>query len=352
VRLLLTRLSSLGDIVHTWPLAEAIRRLPAPVELAWLVEERFRPLVERHPAVSRTVVVATHRWSRRLAAGTTWREIAGARRALREFAPEIALDPQGLYKSAGWARLAGAPRRIGFGWSLRREPLAGLLYSETLTPPSTVRHVVDINLALVGALGGSPPWGAVPDGRFLLAGAAPPLEIGPGTVALLPATGGRGKAWPATSFAALARELVRRKTPVLVVWGPGEAALAHAIADAGGAGVSLAPRTGLVELAALLAACGAVVGGDTGPVHLAASLGVPTVAIFLASDAGRNGPRGRVVRLLCGAEVGGPRSRARRRQRRAIGVPEVLDALSGVLAVGEVAEALAPALAEGAHDGC
>lgn len=343
MRIVLTRLSSLGDIVHTWPLADALRLLPERLELAWVVEEPFRPLVERHPAVGRTVPVATQRWRRHPLARETWRQIREARRALVEFSADVALDPQGLYKSAGWARIAGAPLRIGLGRSLRREPLAGLLYSRTVTPPPAVRHVVDFNLALLESLGASPPWGALPDGRFLLVGAAPPPEVERGTVALLPATGGRGKAWSPGCFAGLARELAKGGVPVVVVWGPGEAELARAIAQEAGGGVRLAPRTGIVELAALLAACRAVVGGDTGPIHLAASLGVPTVAIFLASDAERNGPRGRAVTVVQGAETGGPRSHARRRQRRAVSVSEVLDALWTVAGPG--AQASAPALA-------
>ncbi|MFI5167701.1 MAG: lipopolysaccharide heptosyltransferase I [Thermoanaerobaculales bacterium] len=328
MRIVLTRLSSLGDIVHAWPLADALGHLSEPVELAWVVEEPFLPLVERHPAVSQTVVVATQRWRRHPAARATWREMRQARAALREFAADVALDPQGLYKSAGWAWLSAARLRVGLGRALRREPLAGLCYSRTVTPPPAVRHVVDFNLALLEAVGGSPHWGAAPDGRFLLERDAHPSKLEPGTVALLPATGGSGKAWAAGSFVDLARELARQGRPVLVVWGPGEGQLARAIVVAAGAGVGLAPRTGIVELAALLAACRVVVGGDTGPVHLAASLGVPTVAIFLASDPERNAPRGRAVRLVCGAATGGARSYARRKRVREVSVAEVLEELS------------------------
>jgi heptosyltransferase-1 len=357
VRLLLTRLSALGDIVHTWPLAEALHRLPEPVELAWAVEEPLRPLVATHPAVARTFAVATQRWRRRPAAAATRREIRQARQALREFDADVVLDPQGLCKSAAWGWLAGAPRRIGFARPWRREGPAGLFYSRTVAPPPEATHVVDFNLALLEALGAKPPWGAIPDGRFLLAGTRAPVTVRPGTVALVPGAGGKHKAWAPDAFVGLARDLCDRGYPVLVVWGPGESAIAGEIVARAGPGASLAPATGILDLAALLAVCTAVVGGDTGPIHLAASLSVPTVAVFLASDAVRNAPRGRSVRLVCAAATGGSVAHARRRRLREVGVAEVRETVLALLAASAAvasttAQSTADPAAEGARAGC
>lgn len=329
MRVLLTRLSALGDIVHTWPLADALTRGGEPVELAWVVEESFLPLVALHPGVARALPVATRRWRHTPFAAATREEVLQARRAVREFRPEVALDPQGLWKSAAWALLSGAPERVGLARSLRREALAGVLYTRTVAPPSELRHVVDLNLSMAGALGRAASYGASPDGTFLLRGASA-SEARP-AVALLPGTGGKDKAWPAASFAALAREASSRGLPVTVVWGPGERELAGSIAASAGPDVSLAPRTSLLELAALLARCAAVVGGDTGPVHLAASLGVPTVAVFVATDPERNGPRGRCVRIVSAARTGARGGRARSAAMGEASVAEVLDALTAVL---------------------
>ncbi len=330
MRVLLTRLSALGDIVHTWPLADALTLGENPVELAWVVEEPFLPLVALHPGVVRTVPVATRRWRQRPFAADTRREILAARRLVHEFAPAAALDPQGLYKSAAWGWLSGAPERVGLSRRLRREALAGVCYTRTVTPPPELRHVIDVNLSLAQGLGRAAPYGASPDGKFLLPGASP--EEGRPPVALLPGTGGKGKAWPAASFAALARQTADRGLPVTVIWGPAERALADSVVAGAGPGVTLAPPTTLLEMVALLARCAAVVGGDTGPVHLAASLGVSTVAVFVTTDPERNGPRGRRVRVVAAARTGARGGRARSGAMGNATVAQVLDALMDVLA--------------------
>ncbi len=336
MRIVLTRLSALGDIVHTWPLAAALVAGREAVELAWVVEEPFLPLVASHPAVSRAVPVATRRWRRHPGAAATRREVATARAALLKFSPDIALDPQGLIKSALWAALAGAPDRVGLERAYRREWLAGAFYTRTLAPPPEARHVVDINLSLLAAAGRPVPLGAAPDGRFLLAGAAEERGRGPNPrVAMLPATGGAGKAWPAENFVELARRVASAGMAPVLVWGPGERALAEAIAAAGGRGVALAPATSIPELAVLLSGCAAVVGGDTGPVHLAASLGVPTVAVFVATDPARNGPRGERVRVLSGAGAAQGRGRARAAGAGEVGVEAVFAAVIESVPVAE-----------------
>ncbi len=327
MRIVLTRLSALGDIVHTWPLASVLAAGPEGVELAWVVEEQFLPLVASHPAVALAVPVATRRWRRHPVAAATRREIAAARAALRKFSPDLAIDPQGLVKSALWAGLSGALDRVGLDSAHRRELLAGLWYSRTLAPPPEARHIVDVDLSLLAAVGRPAPFGAAPDGRFLLAGEAARGRDSAARVALLPATGGAGKAWPADRFAELARMAVSAGMATVVVWGPGERALAEGIVTAGGRGVALAPATSIPELAVLLSGCAAVVGGDTGPVHLAASLGVPTVAVFVATDPARNGPRGERVRVLSGAGAAAGRGRARADGTGEIGVETVFEAL-------------------------
>lgn len=331
MRVLLTRLSALGDIVHTWPLAEALRRGRPDLELFWLVERPFLALVERHPAVTEAVPVATRRWRRAPMAASTRREVAETVRHLRTLGCDLALDPQGLLKSAVWARLASVPSRIGLAGGHRRERLGGCFYTRAVMPPPGAVHVVDINLALAGAAGVEPGTGTLPDGRFLLHGGAGPTPD-PGSVVLLPATGGSGKAWPAGSFATLGSELSRRGRPVVVAWGPGERTLAEEIADRGGPGVTVAPPTTIPELAHLLAGAHLVIGGDTGTVHLAASLGVPTLGIFLATDPVRNGPRGRVTAVVSAARPGSRRGRARTGLAGVLGVEEVLAAAEHLLA--------------------
>ncbi|HPC83216.1 MAG TPA: lipopolysaccharide heptosyltransferase I [Thermoanaerobaculaceae bacterium] len=324
MRVLLTRLSALGDIVHTWPLAAALRGARPDLELYWLVERHFAPLVEAHPAVAGVIPVATRRWRTRWWSAATRREVRDALARLRELDLDVALDPQGLVKSAAWARLARVPRRVGLAARQRRERAAGLLYTTTVTPPPGASHVVDVNLSLASALGVVPEPGAAPDGRFLLAGGTGPRPPA-GAVVILPATGGPGKAWPPSCWAVTAAAVARLGHPVWVAWGPGERALAEQIAVE--AGVEIAPPTSIVELAHLLAGAAVVLGADTGTVHLAASIGVPTVAVFLATDPGRNGPRGARVAVVSAARGGARRGRARTGAAREVDPGEVLAAL-------------------------
>ena len=332
MRILLTRLSALGDIVHTWPLAAALAHSAPGVELAWVVEEPFMPLVAPHPAVSVAIPVATRRWRQRPLSRATRREVAAFRRAVREFAAEVAVDPQGLVKSAVLGRLAGSPVRVGFARSHRRELPAGVFYSRTVQPPPEARHVIDIYLSMLSAVGTEPVFGAAPDGTFL----APRTPAAGATaaraaIAFVPGTGGPGKAWGAARFAELARRLGERGVPVVVAWGPGERELADSIVSEGGDHTELAPPTSLPELAALLSRSAVVVGGDTGPVHLAASLGVPTVAVFTATDPARNGPRGRRVAIVSGALGVSRRGRARAERPGDVGVDAVFDAVADEL---------------------
>ncbi len=337
MRILLTRLSALGDIVHTWPLADALMRALPRLELAWMVEEPLLPLVAGHPAVGLAIPVATRRWRRRPLAPATRREIGATHRALRAFAPDVALDPQGLVKSAVCGALARAPERVGLASSHRRERLAGVFYTRTVVPPPEARHVVDVNVSLATALGVAAPLGGVPDGRFLLGDRQAPRAGGRPMVALLPGTGGRGKAWAASDYAELARRLGNGGVATVVVWGPGERGLADAIAAAGGERAGAAPPTSIPELAALLARADVVVGGDTGPVHLAASLGAATVAIFLATDPARNGPRGANVTIVSGAGDGAARGSARSAPAAPVTVDAVHAAVTARLAHAAIA---------------
>jgi heptosyltransferase-1 len=330
VRILLTRLSALGDIVHTWPVVAALRGAAEPPRVAWVVEAPLAPLVERHPAVDSVITVATAHWRRAPFSAATRAEIAEARRRARSFGADTALDPQGLCKSAVWGGLSGARRRIGLAVPWRRERLAGLLYTETIQPLADKPHVVDVNLSLLRAVGVPPPWGSEPDGRFLLGANGGP-HAPAGAVALLPGAGRRDKSWPVERFVRLARRCADRGTPVTVVWGPGERRLAELIAAEAGAGVVVAPPTTIAELAGYLASCVAAVGGDTGPIHLAASLGIPTIALFVATDPARNGPRGRRVRIVSAAAEGAFRGRARTRTLREIPVDEVDSAVIELL---------------------
>lgn len=313
----------MGDIVHTWPLA-ALLASGGRYRVVWLVEESFLPLVKYHPAVDEAIPVASKRWRKRWTSPETGKEVRAVLKAIHQRAPSIAVDPQGLVKSALWAALAGVPHRLGFSLSHRRERLAGLFYTQRVTPPAQLSHVVDFNLALAQPLVENVTFGSLPDASFLRAHLPqPPKEAK--AVLLLPGSGNAKKNWAPACFAELTRSLLAQGWPVTVVWGPGEREVAAAIAREA-PGCQLAPPTDLWQLAAWLNAALAVIGGDTGPVHLAASMGVPTVALHLATDPKRNCPRGARVAVVSGARQDRALRQARTGPARNIAPGEVLQA--------------------------
>lgn len=337
MRIVLVRLSALGDIVHTWPLAEAIRGIDPKVHLTWTVEERLLPLVEGHPAVDTVITVKSGEWRRKPWSVRTRMETAALRTRLHELQPELVLDPQGVLKSAVLSRWTGAPRRVGLARPWRRERLAGLAYTETISGAAAGCHVVATNLEFVRALGSEPPQITPPEGSWLLHRVRERVPSGPwqnrSYAVLLPGVGGAHKILPIQTLGAVAGSLDSLDLATVVAWGPGERQRAAEVVEAGGDGVHLAPPTDLEELTAMLGEAAIVIGGDTGPLHVAASLGVPTLGVFLASDPRRNGPIGERTAVLSGAEEKptGPSGSARARPRRVPTAEEIIIAARTLL---------------------
>ncbi len=293
-RLLLVRLSAIGDIVHTLPVAAALAE--ARYDVVWAVQPAGRALVDGNPAVAACVVIPP---STPFRPGAISRAVA----ALRAARVDTALDLQGLWKSGFWARASGAARRIGWSGAARREPASSLLLTERHVLPAGVVHVIDKNLALLAALGLDavgrrdfplPPFereAARVDRELAALGLERPVVVHPGG-------GWASKLWPAESFGELAARLARRRIPTLVSWGPGEEGLAErVVASSGGTAIACFPAS-LLEFAALARRARALVAADTGPLHLACAVGAPAVALFGPTDPARNGPWNRADRVL------------------------------------------------------
>lgn len=335
MRIVLVRLSALGDIVHTWPLAVAIRCARPTDHLTWVVEEPLAPLVEGHPAIDAVLTVATGRWRKRPFSVRTRTEIATFKSRIRDLQPDLTIDAQGTVKSAMVTSWSKATRRVGLARPWRREALAGLAATESLRGSSAHPHVIATNLELVRAVGGDPPpMPAPPDGRWILTRSRP-VQKHPWAenyAVLLPGAGQPDKILPPEILAETARHLVNRRLDVVVAWGPSERDRARMIVELGGSGVHLAPATDLIELSGLLGSAKVVVGGDTGPVHLAASLGVPTLAVFVTTNPERNGPMGSQVALVSGAAPGrGPGGSATTGRARDVSAAEIGAAVDGLL---------------------
>lgn len=288
MKALVVRLSSIGDVVHTLPALAALSR--AGWEAGWVVEPPARPLLEHNPLVSQLVVAP----SRRAFGWTGARSALQALASLRGRRYDAALDFQGLWKSAAWARLAGARRSLGFERSKRREPGSERLLRETAAGPED-GHVIDKNLALLRPLGIE----AVGLREFplpLSAESVARVDAGlrglPGDalVVLNPGGGWASKLWPAERFGQLARELAALGLRPLVSWGPGEQELAERVVAASGGAATRSFPTTLVDYVEIARRARLVVAADTGPLHLACAVGTPVVALFGPTDPARNGP--------------------------------------------------------------
>jgi lipopolysaccharide heptosyltransferase I len=290
MRLLIVRLSSLGDVIHALPIASNARR--AGAEVSWVVEAAYRELLDADRDVSRVLVADTKGWRRRPLSPRTFSELASLRRELRAIAPDVTIDAQGLWKSAVIARSAGAPV-VGFGAADRREPTSALLGHRPVRPRRG-SHVVDQNLSLLEAAG-IPVTDRPPDASFLLdrpsaeaeaflAGQTRPFAL------YHPGAGRPEKTWGEERFAALAARVLEWSGLAPVVsWGPGDEARAKRLAGLLPEGRVLPPLT-LPAFAHVIARSSLLVAGDTGPLHLADALGARTVALFGPTDPLRNGP--------------------------------------------------------------
>ena len=294
MNILIVRLGALGDIVHAIPAAAALRKAHPSARIDWIVDARHRDLVNLVSVLDRVMA---------LEAPT----VGGWVRAVRELRAasyDAALDLQGLMKSAVLARASGAPRVIGFSiWHLR-EKSARPFYSEVGDLPAvelpveagsygTEEHVIRKNLRLLRALGVESTTIEFPF-RWVHSVATDDvrLELGEEPFALInPGAAWPNKRWPPDRFGAVAQFLRDvRGMRSLVLWGPGEAPLAHAVVEASHGAAMLAPPTELRDLLELSRVAALMVSGDTGPLHIAAAAGTPIVAIFGPTDPLRNGP--------------------------------------------------------------
>ena len=268
-RILVVRLGAMGDILHTLPAVASLKRSFPRSRLTWLVEKRWAALLEGNLFVDRVALLDRESASTVL---HSWR-------ALRSENYDLAVDFQGLLKSAVAAAASRAGRIIGFDRT--RERAAGVFYSNRISSEST--HIVNRNLDLAEAAGArerlhifpipeGSPEGELPKGDFVLAS---------------PLAGWRAKQWPMESYMALAERLRDARIPLVLNLPTG--------ADVPGA---LVHRSGIAGLIYATRRAAAVIGVDSGPMHLAAALDKPGVAIFGPTDPARNGPYGGSLKVL------------------------------------------------------
>ncbi len=321
-RLLIVRLSAMGDVIHTLPAVHALREAFPQAHIGWLIEERWAELLcapgsprrgvrsRLRPLVDEVHVVNLKAWGKSPFSIATLQRAATVWNDVRDSGYDAAIDLQGAMRSALLARGSGA--RVVYGTAEPRESPASLWYTRKVIARG--RHVVEQNLSLVGAITGKKF--ADPRVDFPIdAQVEERIEHGlaqhrTGEFALLnPGAGWGAKRWPAERYGEVARGLARAGLCPLVNYGPGEEDLFREVLAASG-GAARPTKGSVTDLIALTRRARIFIGGDTGPLHLAAALRVPVVAIFGPTDPARNGPYG--TRSVVLRSAGSVTSHARR----------------------------------------
>ena len=299
---LVVRLGSMGDVIHTIPAVAALRSAFPETQIGWVIEQRWaellcvrgaqlsRPRDLSRPLVDFVHIVDTKLWRKSPLAAGTRAAISGVMREVRSQHYEIAVDFQGALKSAVMARLAKA--RAVVGMRNPREKPARIFYTRDVEVADA--HVIDQYHSLVAAIVGRslPNCAAVfPQDDQAEASTSKFVPQNERFAILNPGAGWGAKQWPPERYGEVAHALANFGITPLINFGPGEEELANTAANASnGAGRTVSCSLG--ELIALTRRASLFIGGDTGPMHLAAALQVPVVAIFGPTDPARNGPYG------------------------------------------------------------
>lgn len=293
---LVVRLGSLGDIVHTFPAVAALRESFPAARIVWITHPRWKSLVESSGLTSKIESVET-------------RSLSSLREAIRELRKskwDASIDYQGLWKSAGLPFLGGVKRRIGFSSQTIREFGVPILYTERVR--ASKAHIAEQNGELsvrAGAQRVTAPVSLQIPEQDQSALSAYLREHGLDRyVVLSPGGGWRSKCWPAERFGALCRKIHESlRLRCIVNVGPGEEDLAAAVGSASGEARPLVYKGSLGQLMALLRGAVCIIGGDTGPLHLAVALSTKSVALFGPTDPARNGPYRRPEPAATGCDI-------------------------------------------------
>jgi heptosyltransferase-1 len=300
-RLLIVRLGAMGDVIHGLPAAAALREAFPEITLGWLIEERWAELLctlptprsgprsPQRPLVDRIHTVNTRQWRTSPFSLQTWERIAAGLSDLREARYDVVLDLQGAVRSSLLARWSRTP--VIFGAAQPRENLASMFYTRQVIVNND--HVVKQNLSLAEAVAGKTltlPAAELPHDesaevecdRWLRERHAERFVL------LNPGAGWGAKQWPAERYGQIAKQLAQDGLKPVINVGPGEEEIARAV----GGGVAETFTGSLTQLIALTRRARLFIGGDTGPMHLAAALSIPVVGIFGPTNPARNGPFG------------------------------------------------------------
>jgi heptosyltransferase-1 len=297
LRFLVIRLSSIGDIVHALPAVAALGEAFPQAEIHWAVEARFAPLLEGNPFVHRAIKLDTLGWRKEITSPRTLESVLGGAGTLREVPFDTAIDFQGLYKSAAIAWLSRSRVRLGFAEYWLREPAAAALYTDRVSPQGR-NHVIEMNMALAERAGaaarGRAEWKfplpqSPADERFVeqqlaATGTQRFMVINPGG-------GWQSKCWAPENYSELLRRLQDELAGDFLLTGsPDEEPLVQSIVERFSVPRARHFASTITQFIALVRRADLFLGGDTGPLQLAAAVGTPIVAVYGPTNPERNGP--------------------------------------------------------------
>ncbi len=256
-------------------------------EVAWAVEPPAAPLVATIKGLAQTFVLPK-------ASAYDWNDRFRLARTLRDYNPDVAIDAQGLWKSAFWTWLSGAPRRIGWMADNRREASSSVMLTDTVACTPEDVHVIDQHHALLVGLGiddrGTRDFPFVLPEEASAMAAEYRASLGNPLALISPGGGWENKLYPPDLWGEVAQGLAAMQLAPVVLWGPDEEELAGRVIEASHGAARRAPATSILELAALAKQARLFLAADTGPLHIAGAMGAPLVAVFGPTDPARNGP--------------------------------------------------------------
>lgn len=300
-RILIIKLGAIGDVLHSLPVLSTLRSIFPEAHIGWVVEQKSLPILQGNPDLDELILLERQR----LKGWTNLAYLREWRRHLRSRQFDTVLDLHNLLKSGVIALMSGAGVRIGF----RKWREGNFLFmNHWIQPELRHQHAVDKYLSLLTGLGiDEMKW----DRRFPLNWNSE-VELfvdhffrehqqhhGERWVAINPGASWPSKRWPPDRYAEVGDALVKKfRVRVLILWGPEEYSLAESVGKSMTQKSVLAPKASIKQVMALIRRCRLLISGDTGPVHIAAALGVPTVTLFGPSNPFRNGPFGQGNRII------------------------------------------------------
>ena len=289
MRVLLVKLSSLGDVIHNLPVASDLARARPGVEIDWAVEAPYAEIVALHPSIKNVFPVPLRNLKKHWRSNDAWRDFLAARAQLSALRYDAVLDTQGLLKSAWISNWPQGPVS-GYARASAREPFAAGFYDHRFNVPRTL-HAVARNRQLAAqafgyTLDGPPNYGiATPSGALAWLPSEP-------FVVFLHATSRTNKMWPESHWISLGQRLGARNINIVLPWGnPAEREMSVRIAAALPNSI-IPPALSLSDAARMLSGVAAVVGVDTGLAHLSVALGRPTVGLYVTSEPALTGLHG------------------------------------------------------------